>query len=139
MSKEEEEGLYNKETYVNYARKCKEIVEELKYQTDYVQQNMIGWHVIGYGAAAKGMTLLNYSKIKLDFVIDDNPLKQGRFTPGAGFSIVSIDKLDEIKDTALFIPLAWNFFDEIRAKIKNKHDGVYDQFITYFPEVKMFK
>lgn len=136
---EQEAGLYDRQTYIDYANKCNEIVAKLKYETDYVQQNMIGWHVIGYGAAAKGMTLLNYSKIKLDFVIDDNPLKQGRYTPGAGIPIVSIDKLDEIKDTTLFVPLAWNFFDEIKSKIKKKHDHQYDQFITYFPEVKMFQ
>jgi hypothetical protein len=137
--KEGEIGLYNDETYVNYARKCDEVVKELKYQTDYVRQSMIGWNVVGYGAAAKGMTLLNYSKINLDFVVDDNPLKQGRYTPGSSFPIVSADKLDELKDTTLFVPLAWNFFDEIKSRIKQRHNNEYDQFITYFPEVKMFK
>jgi hypothetical protein len=100
---------------------------------------MIGWNVVGYGAAAKGMTLLNYSKIKLDFIVDDNPLKQGRFTPGASIPIVSADKIDDLS-TTLFVPLAWNFFNEIRGKIKqrrNKEEHQYDRFITYFPKVEI--
>ena len=134
-------GLYNEETYVNYAKCANDIVAKLKYETDYVQQGIIGWNVVGYGAAAKGMTLLNYSKIKLDFIVDDNPLKQGRFTPGSSIPIVSADEIDNI-GTTLFVPLAWNFFDEIRSKIKvrrNKEDHQYDRFITYFPKVEIKK
>jgi SAM-dependent methyltransferase len=132
-------GMYDEQTYIDYTKNADEIVKMLKYETDYVQQNMIGWNVVGYGAAAKGMTLLNYSKIKLDFIVDDNPLKQGRFTPGSSIPIVSIDKIDDLT-TTLFVPLAWNFFDEIRRKIKerrNKEDHKYDRFITYFPRVEI--
>jgi 2-polyprenyl-3-methyl-5-hydroxy-6-metoxy-1,4-benzoquinol methylase len=134
-------GLYDEETYIKYAKNADDIVAKLKYETDYVQQGIIGWNVVGYGAAAKGMTLLNYSKIKLDFIVDDNPLKQGRFTPGMGIPIVSPDEIDNI-GTTLFVPLAWNFFDEIRTKIKarrNKEEHQYDRFITYFPKVEMRK
>jgi hypothetical protein len=98
---------------------------------------MIGWNVVGYGAPAKGMTLLNYSGLQLDFIVDDSPLKQGRFTPGSSIAIVGPEKLDELKDTTLFVPLAWNFFDEIRARIKSKRDNPYDRFITYFPKVEI--
>jgi hypothetical protein len=98
---------------------------------------MIGWNVVGYGAAAKGMTLLNYAKLDLDFIVDDNPLKQGRFTPGSSIPIVSADELDNLKDTTLFVPLAWNFFDEIRTRIKQRRDNQYDRFITYFPDVEI--
>ena len=132
-------GMYDEDTYVRYAKRCDEVVTQLKYETDYVQQGMIGWNVVGYGAAAKGMTLLNYSKIKLDFIVDDNPLKQGRFTPGSSIPIVSSDKIDDL-GTTLFVPLAWNFFDEIRKKIKerrNKEEHKYDRFITYFPRVEI--
>jgi 2-polyprenyl-3-methyl-5-hydroxy-6-metoxy-1,4-benzoquinol methylase len=132
---------YEEDTYVKYEQNAKNIVAKLKYETDFVQQGMIGWNVVGYGAAAKGMTLLNYSKIKLDFIVDDNPLKQGRFTPGSSIPIVSADAIDNI-GTTLFVPLAWNFFDEIRKKIKerrNKEEHQYDRFITYFPKVEIKK
>jgi 2-polyprenyl-3-methyl-5-hydroxy-6-metoxy-1,4-benzoquinol methylase len=132
---------YDEDTYIKYAQNAENIVTKLKYETDFVRQNDIGWNVVGYGAAAKGMTLLNYSKIKLDFIVDDNPLKQGRFTPGSSIPIVSADAIDNI-GTTLFVPLAWNFFDEIRNKIKerrNKEEHQYDRFITYFPKVEMKK
>lgn len=137
INEERSKGLYSPSTYVEYANRCNEIVKQLKYECDYVRQGMIGWHVIGYGAAAKGMTLLNYAKLDLDFIVDDNPLKQGRFTPGSSIPIVSADELEKLTDTTLFVPLAWNFFDEIRARIKSKRDHKYDRFITYFPKVEI--
>jgi len=135
IKEEEAKGLYNEQTYIRYANRCDEIVQKLKYECDFVRQGMIGWNVVGYGAPAKGMTLLNYSKLQLDFIVDDNPLKQGRFTPGSSIPIVGPEKLDELTDTTLFVPLAWNFFDEIRKRIKSRHDNPHDRFITYFPEV----
>lgn len=137
IQEEAAKGLYLEQTYIDYANTCDKIVKQLKYDCDYVRQGMIGWNVVGYGAPAKGMTLLNYSGLKLDFIVDDNPLKQGRFTPGSSIAIVGVEKLDELKDTTLFVPLAWNFFDEIRARIKSKHDNPYDRFITYFPKVEI--
>jgi SAM-dependent methyltransferase len=139
ISIEEKAGVYDEGTYERYAKRANEIVKQLKYETDFVRQNMIGWNVVGYGAAAKGMTLLNYSKINLDFIVDDNPLKQGRFTPGTSIPIVSADHIDKL-GTTMFVPLAWNFFDEIRKKIKerrNEEDHRYDKFITYFPRVEI--
>jgi len=137
INEERSKGLYSPNTYVEYAKRCNEIVRKLKHQCDFVRQGMIGWNVVGYGAAAKGMTLLNYAKLDLDFIVDDNPLKQGRFTPGSSIPIVSADELDNLKDTTLFVPLAWNFFDEIRTRIKQRRDHQYDRFITYFPDVEI--
>jgi hypothetical protein len=51
--------------------------------------------------------------------------------------IVSADKLNDLKGRTLFVPLAWNFFDEICARIKQKHDNSNDRFITYFPRVEV--
>jgi len=64
-------------------------------------------------------------------------LKQGKFTPGSSIPIVEAMMIDDIRTPIVFIPLAWNFFDEIRAKIKARRDNPYDVFITYFPEVKV--
>ena len=137
IKEEQSNGLYSPETYVRYAQRCNDIVSELKHQTDFVRQGMIDWNVVGYGAAAKGMTLLNYAKLDLDFIVDDNPLKQGRFTPGSSIPVVSQKEILKLKGTTLFVPLAWNFFDEIRDKIKGSRDNEYDRFIKYFPEVKI--
>jgi SAM-dependent methyltransferase len=98
-----------------------------------------GYKLVGYGAAAKGNTLLNFTSLKLDYIIDDSPLKQGLYTPGTSIPVVSIDKLDDFTDNdkILFIPLAWNFFNEISHKIKDKRDSSNDIFVKYFPKVEV--
>jgi hypothetical protein len=110
------------------------VAELIQTVNQYREQ---GYTLVGYGAAAKGNTLLNFSDIKLDFIIDDNPLKQGKFTPGTGCAIVGIDRLDDFDADArlLFIPLAWNFFKEIKSKIQSARTGKNDRFLKYFPKV----
>lgn len=130
-------GLYFPETYVEYAKKCQKVVENLKTTINEYAQPPVHFWIVGYGAAAKGMTLLNFSGIKLDYVIDDNPLKQGKFTPGSSVPIVSSDILKSLNDPILFVVFAWNFFDEIKSKIKKKRNKPYDKFLTYFPNVKV--
>jgi hypothetical protein len=96
-----------------------------------------GYRLIGYGAAAKGMTLLNYAQVDLDVIIDDNPLKQATYSPGRDIPIVSSDYLKDLtdKDQVLFVPLAWNFYNEIKHKILNVRSNDNDRFMRYFPEV----
>lgn len=134
LDEESSAGLQNYETYVEYAEKCKKVVEDLKQTiTDYRGD---GYVVAGYGAAAKGMTLINFGDLYLDFIIDDNELKQGMFCPGSGIPVVPIDMLEQVKDMkVLFIPLAWNLFTEIKSKIKNARDNADDLFVKYFPEI----
>ena len=84
------------------------------------------------------MTLLNYIKEELDFIIDDNPLKQNHYTPGLNIPITSIDALENVTEPICFIPLAWNFFNEIVTRIKNKREDDRDVFITYFPKVEIY-
>lgn len=83
------------------------------------------------------MTLLNYTKAELDFIVDDNKLKQGRFTPGSSVPIVAFEDLPIDEGTkVVFVPLAWNFFNEISAKIKSKRQVSTDKFLRYFPTVR---
>ena len=98
-----------------------------------------GYKVVGYGAAAKGNTLLNYIDTPLDLIIDDSPLKQNMYAPGTNSPIRSIDILKEYskEDKILFMPLAWNFFTEISQRIKQVRDEPQDLFLKYFPEVEV--
>lgn len=131
---EKEAGLYNILTYPVYASKCYKATFELKQKLMEFKEK--GYKLIGYGAAAKGNTLLNFGNIKLDVIVDDNPLKQGLLTPGMNISIVSpeyISSLD-VEDRVVFIPLAWNFFKEITANILNRRKNSNDLFVQYFPE-----
>lgn len=136
LREERDAGLQTPATYNEYARRAEQAVVDLKNAISAYRAE--GYVIAGYGAAAKGMTLLNFGNIQLDFIIDDNPLKQGRFTPGTHIPVVAIDMLDECEDlNVAFIPLAWNFFDEIKGKIKTKRDRKEDAFIRYFPTIKV--
>jgi SAM-dependent methyltransferase len=100
-----------------------------------------GYKIVGYGAAAKGNTLLNYAEIDLDFIVDDNELKQGLYTPGRAIPIVSIDQVTALSttDRVVFVPLAWNFFTEIRNRIQSARTNDQDVFLRYFPTVELVK
>ena len=125
-------------SFENYKVWAKNI---LKVKTNYVQllDQRKGTHLVGYGAAAKGNTFLNFVGKKLDIIIDDNELKQNKFTPGTHIPIKSIDILESIpiNEGITFVPLAWNFFDEIKKRIKQVRTSKYDKFIKYFPEAKL--
>jgi len=135
MKNEASHDLYGDFIYRNYVRECREIIEAFAEEVENMRHG--GNILIGYGAPAKGNTLLNASKVKLDFIIDDNPLKQGLYTPGMNIPIFSSEKLNEYADAdnIIFVPLAWNFFEEIRDKIKKIRPGRKDGFMRYFPYV----
>lgn len=126
-------GFFNIDFYKNYAKKCLNCVQNLKEKIDIYKKKK--YNIIGYGAAAKGNTLLNFANISLDYIIDDNPLKQGMYTPGMNIPIVPIQKLNEFskKDKICFVPLAWNFYEEIKNRIEKLRNFKVDKIIKYFP------
>jgi 2-polyprenyl-3-methyl-5-hydroxy-6-metoxy-1,4-benzoquinol methylase len=132
---EREMGLQESSTYVEYAEKAKKVVVDLN--ETIAEYRSKGFRIVGYGAAAKGNTLLNFGNILLDYIIDDNPLKQGLFAPGVRTPVVSIDALNLIPEETpiLFVPLAWNFYTEIQTRIKNVRDNANDVFVKYFPTI----
>lgn len=134
---EESYGLLNADTYARWANTVNKNVNCLINTVGDFKNK--GYTLVGYGAAAKGNTLLNFADIQLDVIIDDNPLKQGKFTPGTGVPIVSVDYLKNQADDAklLFIPLAWNFFREIKSRIQTVRSNNNDKFLKYFPEVEI--
>jgi SAM-dependent methyltransferase len=132
-------GLLTPATYATWEQTVKSNVKDLVTTVQEFRDS--GYTVVGYGAAAKGNTLLNFSDIKLDFIIDDSPLKQGKFTPGTSCPIVSVKELDKYtdQDRLLFVPLAWNFFAEIKNRIQAVRTNSNDRFVKYFPEVEVNK
>jgi len=136
LAEERALGLQDMNTYFAYADRASTIVEDLK-QT-IMHYRMLDYLIVGYGAAAKGNTLLNFGEIHLDYIIDDNPLKQGLYSPGMSTPVVPIGMLDQYAETKVaFVPLAWNFFTEIRKNIKGKRDREGDVFIKYFPTISI--
>lgn len=138
IAMEQSYGLLDLDTYKNWERNVRANVANLVQTLDSYRNQ--GYMLVGYGAAAKGNTLLNFSGINLEFIIDDSQLKQGKFTPGAGsIKIVPISELDQYKDEdkLLFIPLAWNFFTEIKSRIQAARSNPTDKFVKYFPKVEV--
>lgn len=132
-------GLLSSKLYKTYETNVNNIVDEFKKLITYYREN--NYKIIGYGAAAKGNTFLNFADVKLDYIIDDNRLKQGLYTPGTNIEIVDVLILNTYKDTdkILFIPLAWNFFDEIKSRILKVRDNSNDLYVKYFPKVTVEK
>ena len=136
LAVEAAKGLMTASTYTDWAQAVQNLLGKLKAEIDHYR--LLGYAILGYGAAAKGMTLLNASHIELDAVIDDNPLKQGLYCPGTNIPVVSINYLELLKDPKqkiVFIPLAWNFYEEIKNKIKAKRNNKNDLFLRYFPNI----
>jgi hypothetical protein len=136
LQKEKKNGLQKIDTYKNFQLRVDKIKNDLIKFLYY--QKMKGKKVVGYGAAAKGSTLLNYCRIKKDllpFIFDAAPSKQGYFMPGSHIPILSPKHLIEINpDYVLILP--WNISDEI--KVQNailKKNGT--QFLVAIPQLKI--
>jgi len=140
LSLEKYQGLQSAATYNKWATRAKTIIEQTKDVVDSYRES--GYKIIGYGAAAKGMTFITAANIECDVIIDDNPLKQGRFVPGLPTQIVDSSYLSDKllpSDQVLFIPLAWNFFSEIKSNILDKRTNSKDVFLRYFPQVEILE
>ena len=128
-------GVYDMDTYKQYTLKCKKVVSDFSQKVKELKND--GFKVVGYGAAAKGNTFLNFADIELDYIVDDNELKQGLLTPGMDIPIVSSEKLrEEDPSKTAVVPLAWNFFEEIRARANEESDENFT-FIKYFPSLEV--
>lgn len=95
--------------------------------------------VVGYGAAAKGNTLLNYVGVPLDYIVDDNPLKWGLYTPGMDIPIRSPQALAEVEGPVTVLLLAWNFEEEIVRRIQELRPNRQCTFLRCFPSPKVYE
>ncbi len=114
---DDERYLSDPAMYSEFGRKATEEVGE--FAEDLRSLKNGGASIAGYAAPAKASTLLGFAGIDrsvLDYVVDDNPLKQGRYVPGTGIPIVSSARLTERPPDYLVI-LAWNLADVIIEKL----------------------
>ena len=94
--------------------------------------------IAGYGAAAKTTTLLNYFNINkntINFIVDDNPLKQNRYSPGTHIPIKSNKEIYKKKPDYIIIQ-AWNYASHI-INLHKKFKKIKGKFIIPFPKVKI--
>jgi len=134
--REIDEGFLTLAKYRRFGDQVKETKRKLL--TFLIDARRRGKTVVGYGAPGKGNTLLNYCGIRtdfLDFTVDANPYKQGKFTPGTRIPILAPDKIREARpDYVLILP--WNLKDEIsRAASYIAEWG--GQFVVPIPEVRV--
>lgn len=134
---EQQLGLDTMDAYSGFQVKvdslCRDFIQFL------VEKKREGAKIAGYGAAAKGNTLLNYCGIKphlIDFVSDITPAKQGKFLPGSHIPVYGEEKLNEEKPDYIVI-LPWNWKDSIIQRLDfTRQWGA--KFVTPIPSVEMF-
>jgi hypothetical protein len=136
LAREEAAGVRRLEYYASFAEQVKEVKRALLDLLIRLRRE--GKSVVGYGAPGKGNTLLNYCGIRtdlLDYTVDRNPYKHGRFTPGTHLPIYPPERLRETKpDYVLILP--WNLQDEIMAQ----HGYIREwggQFIVPIPDARV--
>ena len=112
LDEENKFGLTKFSTYKEFAEKVYTIKKNVKNNIQKLKSN--GKKIIGYGSPAKATTSLNFFGVskEIDFIVEDNKLKHGKFIPGVNIPIVSKEKITDKNNT--IIVLAWNFFDDIK-------------------------
>ena len=137
-AREEAAGFTRLETYLSFAKKVEETKRNLLRFLIKAKQE--GKSIAGYGAPGKGNTLLNYCGIRTDFIdytVDRNPYKHGKYTPGTHIPIFHPDKISETKPDYIFI-LPWNLKAEIMKQLAYVRKwGA--QFVVPIPEVKVYR
>ena len=136
LEKEKQFGICKFSTYKGFQAKADTLKNDLL--VFLLEQKKAGKVVAGYGAAAKGNTLLNYAGVKPDllpYVCDAASSKQGKFLPGSHIPVVSPSVLEQQKPDYLLI-LPWNIADEVMAQ----HSYIREwggQFITAVPRIHL--
>ena len=136
LNGEAAKGIRKLETFQQFAIRTMQIKENLRCLLMGFLGD--GKRIVGYGAPAKGNTLLGFLEIgpdKIEYIVDRNLLKQGRYTPGTHIPVVPVERLlEDQPDYALL--LAWNFLDEILSQeAEYRRRG--GKFILPVPEVQI--
>ena len=129
-------------TTIDFYRGFQEHAEKVKndFLRFLIDKKNEGKVVVGYGAAAKGNTLLNFAGVKSDlikYVVDRSPHKQGKYLPGSRIPIVSEDQIKiKVPDCVVIFP--WNLSDEIADQLKYlSSNGT--EFVTAVPQLSVFR
>jgi SAM-dependent methyltransferase len=138
VKKEKDNKTNELETWKNFATACEKHANELKLIVEKYKSN---GQVIAYGASARSSTMLNYAGLNsevIDYVIDKNPLKHGRYTPGTNIPIISFDEGKKLfNNCGSILLLAWNFEKEITEELRA--NGYTGSIIVPLPNVIRIK
>ncbi|MFC1625814.1 methyltransferase domain-containing protein [Patescibacteria group bacterium] len=106
-------------TYTKFFKRIKETKKDLNYILEKLRKE--NKRIAGYGAPGRSTTLLNYFDINpstIEYIVDDNPNKQGLFTPGTHIPIYNPAKIKKLKPDYIVI-LSWNFAEPIITKLSD--------------------
>jgi SAM-dependent methyltransferase len=137
-AREHAAGVTDLDTYRAFAEGVRRTKRELLQFLITAKRD--GKKIVAYGAAGKGNTLLNYCGIGtdfVDFVVDRNPHKHGRFTPGTHIPICDPAALRDARPDLVLI-LAWNLRDEIMRQVRDVH-GWDGPFVVPIPSVQVLR
>jgi len=135
--REENAGLGGMEYYRSFGERVRETKRNILEFLIRIKRE--GKSVVGYGAPAKGNTLLNYCGIQSDFIeyaVDRSPHKQGQYLPGSHLPIYHPDKIKETKPDVVVI-LPWNLKEEIMAQMSYIREWG-GKFAVLIPEPKVY-
>jgi len=135
---EKKSGLLNLITYQKFTERVN--LNKKTFKNKLKELKKTGKRIVGYGASAKGNTMLNYFKANLEYIVDDNPLKWDYLTPGRDILIVSPERFSKDPVNLAIVILSWNFYAEIKKKIKKLRPKTKaDLCILYVPTVSVNK
>ncbi|KKK56677.1 hypothetical protein LCGC14_3062120, partial [marine sediment metagenome] len=118
IAREKDSRVNETDTWLDFAKR----VHEHRAKTKELLEAFSGRTIIGFGASARSSTYLNFCGLTnkdIQCIIDNNPLKQGRYTAGSSIPIVTMEQGLALKPELLFV-LAWNFKDEIIHSCQDK-------------------
>ncbi|MBM3417013.1 MAG: class I SAM-dependent methyltransferase [Bacteroidetes bacterium] len=137
LQKEMNAGINTLDFYTSFTSKAGKV--KIDFLSFLIEQNRNGKRVAGYGAAAKGNTLLNYCGVKndfIEFVVDANPAKQNKFLPASHIAVVDENHLKKSKpDFVIIFP--WNLKEEIATQLSYIRDWG-GQFVIPIPCLTVF-
>ena len=136
LEREEVAGFKDLKIYLDFDEKVKTIKRSILSFVNKAKNE--GNSIVGYGAPAKGNTLLNYCGIRkdyIDYTVDRSPHKQGYFLPGTHIPIYHPDKIKETQPDYIVI-LPWNLKDEIMKQMAHIREWN-GRFVTLIPEVSI--
>lgn len=135
---EKNKGLEDIRTYISFQNKVNEAKRNI---LDFlIRAKRDGKKIAGYGAPAKGNTLLNFCGIRTDFIdftVDRNPNKQGHFLPGTRIPVYPPEKIDEARPDYLVI-LPWNIMHEVMEQMGRVREWGC-KFVILIPKVEVIE
>lgn len=130
-------GLYEPITYERFGKTSRDILQSVTSVIELHRE--AGYQIAFVGAAAKAMTVIHAAGVRPDVVLDESPLKIGKFPPGINVRVTPLADLTRMNKRTLFVLTAWNFKEELIRKIRALGVPTDSRFYVYFPRAELIE